>query len=84
MPIYSPYHVSTETAYGFNLGLKRDDHSYVALATLNFFEFIPEDEIYNDKPKTVLVHQVPGDNYTRYDQNKLLFKLLNYNLMVVK
>lgn len=58
VPIFSLYHVSTETAYGLNFDLKNDDHSYVALTSLNFFEFIPEGEIENDMPKTILANQV--------------------------
>ena len=58
VPVISPYHAGTETMYGFNIELNSTYCSYVALTTLNFFEFIPEEEIDKEIPTTVLAHEV--------------------------
>lgn len=58
VPILSPYHAGTEAIYGFNFELKSNDCSYVALTTLNFFEYIPEEETEKPLPATVLAHEV--------------------------
>ena len=58
VPVISPYHAGTETLYGFNFDLTSKICSYVALTTLNFYEFIHEEEIEKDYPEAVLAHQV--------------------------
>lgn len=58
MKIVSFVHVGTETLYGMNLDPMSRDVNYVAMTPINFFEFIPEEDIELENPKTFLAHQV--------------------------
>lgn len=58
LPIHSMLHVGTETLYGLNFNPVEQEAEYVAMITINMFEFIPEDEMSEQNPSTVLAHQV--------------------------
>ncbi|KAL4234068.1 hypothetical protein ACF0H5_005722 [Mactra antiquata] len=51
-------HVGTETLYGINIHPLRETVSYIPIISLNFIEFLPEDEMEQENPQTLLAHQV--------------------------
>ena len=58
IPILSTTHGGTEALHGINLDVMSDDVIYTFMTLANFFEFIPEMDIDESNPTTVLAHQV--------------------------
>ncbi|KAL3841600.1 hypothetical protein ACJMK2_019717 [Sinanodonta woodiana] len=58
VPVLCFGHFATEAIYGLNLNMNNSEKDFICLNPINFYEFIPLDDIEQDQPKTYLTHQV--------------------------
>jgi len=62
IPLLGAFYISSEASMGFQFNIEGD---YMFLPSATFFEFIPEEEINSEKPKTLLVSELEVDK--RYE-----------------
>lgn len=63
IPWYNGFYGASEGSIAANVSVK-NPNDYALLTGMNFFEFVPEDHIQEERPQTVAAHQVvPGKKY---------------------
>uniref|UniRef100_A0A8C1BIX2 GH3 domain containing n=1 Tax=Cyprinus carpio carpio TaxID=630221 RepID=A0A8C1BIX2_CYPCA len=64
IPFYSPFYAATEGLIGVNLWPQQESRQYLLCPRSMFCEFIPEEDLDSERPKTLLMEQLQeGHNY---------------------
>ncbi|KAF4106774.1 GH3 domain-containing protein [Onychostoma macrolepis] len=64
VPFYSPFYAATEGLIGVNLWPQQESRQYLLCPRSMFCEFIPEEDLDSERPKTLLMGQLQeGHNY---------------------
>ncbi|XP_059386618.1 GH3 domain-containing protein isoform X1 [Carassius carassius] len=64
IPFYSPFYAATEGLIGVNLWPQQESRQYLLCPRSMFCEFIPEEDLDSEWPKTLLMEQLQeGHNY---------------------
>ncbi|CAM4708394.1 unnamed protein product [Leuciscus chuanchicus] len=64
VPFYSPFYAATEGLIGVNLWPLQESRQYLLCPRSMFCEFIPEEDLDLEQPKTLLIEQLQeGNNY---------------------
>ncbi|KAK3594087.1 hypothetical protein CHS0354_040855 [Potamilus streckersoni] len=58
IPVLGFGHFAAESIYGLNMSMKDWNEEYICLTPINFYEFIPLEDIEQDQLKTYLAHQI--------------------------